>query len=107
MSTRVCNEVKVGILRVDRAQALLGHEVDASQEIYLRPLTVMPVAADQPPEPTIHPQDQRVVEAGMQAEQDAANRPIAPAMKGDDIPLAVKARMNGNGHPTEDHDVAA
>ena len=30
LSTRVCNEVAAGILRVDRAQAMLGHEVENS-----------------------------------------------------------------------------
>ena len=109
LSTRVCNEVKVGILRVDRAQALLGHEVDDTQEIYLRPMTVMPVTAEEVPEPTIHPQAQQVVEAGMQAEEDAANRPVAPMGKrwADLEPLikawveAQETNGNGNGHHAE------
>ncbi len=94
LSVRICNEVKAGIVRVDHAQAMLGHEVDATQALYLRPLTVMPVMAEEVPEPTIHPQSQQVVEAGMQAEEDAANRPVTPMTKGLE---AVLERMNGNG----------
>lgn len=97
LSERVCREVEAGIMRVDRAQALLGYEVDETQAVYLRKLTVMPVMAEEVPEPTIHPQSQQVVEAGMQAEEDAANRPVAPMGKGLD---AVLERMNGNGHGT-------
>ena len=110
MSARVCNEVSAGILRVDQAQAMLGHEVDDTQKIYLRPMTVMPVTAEEVPEPTIHPQAQQVVEAGMQAEEDAANRPVAPMGKRwADLEPQFKEWLreqgitngNGNGHHAE------
>lgn len=99
MADRVIKLVEGGVLRVDHAQTMLGIEVDKTQEVYLRKLTVMPVAAEQPVEPTIHPQDERVVESGMQAEEDAAKRPVAPVGKGYE---AVLERMNGNGHHTEE-----
>jgi HK97 family phage portal protein len=95
LSERVCNEVKAGILRVDQAQALLGHEVDATQEIYLRPMTVMPVPSNVVPEPVIHPADERVAEAAMDAAATAAEGPDEDVKA-----LAEKwlARMgNGNG----------
>jgi hypothetical protein len=98
LSARVCNEVGAGILRVDRAQALLGHEVDTTQEIYLRPLTVMPVPADEVPEPVIHPNSEQAAEMAADA-----------AGPDDDVKaLAAKwlARMGngngGNGHHIEE-----
>ncbi len=108
LTDRVVKLVGAGVLRVDRAQAMAGLEVDDTQDVYLRPLTVMPVPAEVAPEPTVHPQDQRVVEAGMQAEEDAANRPVTPPVaKAGDAELvtkaigdgfaAVLARMHGNG----------
>jgi HK97 family phage portal protein len=103
LSERVCNEVKAGILRVDQAQALLGHEVDKTQEIYLRPMTVMPVPSNEVPEPVMHPADERVAEAAMDAAATAAEGPDEDVKA-----LAEKwlARMgngkgNGNGHHTE------
>jgi len=99
LSTRTCREVETGILRVDQAQAILGLEVDVTQEVYLRKLTVMSVTANEVPEPMIHPQAEQVVEAGMQAEEDAAKRPVvAPGAKGYE---AVMERMNGNGNHAE------
>ncbi len=87
LSTRVCNEVSAGILRVDRAQEMLGHEVDPTQEVYLRPTTAMPYPPEAIAEPLALPQE-------------------APAdqMKG---LAAVLERMgtvngNGNGHPTNE-----
>jgi hypothetical protein len=102
---RVAKLVDAGVLRVDQAQAELGLEVDQTQKVYLRKLTVMAVPAEMPPEPMVHPQDQRVVEAGMQAEADAASQPTVA--KGYE---AVLQRMNGNGHQPHDQeptDVAA
>jgi HK97 family phage portal protein len=90
LSTRVCNEVKVGILRVDRAQALLGHEVDETQAVYLRPLTIMPVPAEEVPEPMV---------------------PAEPAEESDDVKSLMELRAiaaryatlgNGNGHHSEE-----
>jgi HK97 family phage portal protein len=99
MADRVIKLVEGGVLRVVHAQTMLGIEVDKTQEIYLRKLTVMPVTAEVPVEPTIHPQAEQVVEAGMQAEEDAANRPVvAPGSKGYE---AVMERMNGNGNHAE------
>ena len=111
LSARVCAEVDAGILRVDVAQGMLGYEVDDTQAIYLRKLTVMAVNAEEVAEPMIHPQAEQVVESGMQAEEDAAKRPVAPVGKQlDEVAEILLARMNGNGngHHTEgSHDVAA
>jgi HK97 family phage portal protein len=103
LSARVCNEVKAGLLRVDHAQAMMGYEVDETQAIYLRPLTVMPVPSETVPEPVIHPNSEQAAEMAMDAASEAAAGPD------DDVKaLAAKwlARMgNGNGsngHHTEE-----
>ncbi|HWP38935.1 MAG TPA: phage portal protein [Gemmatimonadales bacterium] len=46
VAERVARLVTAGILRVDRAQAMLGLEVDKTQQIYLRPSNSLPVDAD-------------------------------------------------------------
>lgn len=43
LAERAARLVQAGVLRVDRAQAMLGLEVDESQKIYLRPSNSLPV----------------------------------------------------------------
>ncbi len=43
---RVTLLVEAGVLRVDRAQEMLGLEVDSTQAIYLRPSSSAPVTSD-------------------------------------------------------------
>jgi HK97 family phage portal protein len=101
LSTRVCNEVAAGIVRVDQAQALLGHEVDDTQKVYLRSMTVMPVPAETVPEPVVHPQDARALEADREAAAASAEENLKMDM--DDIrAIAARYRGNGNGHHTEE-----
>lgn len=71
-SNRVATLVEAGILRVDRAQQMLGLEVDPSRAIYLGP----------GPAPKAPPPGQ--------------------AGHVDGIPAAIAARMNGNGAATEE-----
>lgn len=47
---RVVRMVQGGILRVDRAQEMLGLEVDPTQAVYLRPTQAAAVAPGEEPE---------------------------------------------------------
>lgn len=47
-ATRVAKLVVAGILRVDRAQEMLGLEVDQTQQVYLRPTTAQPFGPGAP-----------------------------------------------------------
>lgn len=49
---RTLKAVQAGVLRVDRAQAKLGLEVDETQKVYLRPTTTIPAGPDAPPDPS-------------------------------------------------------
>ena len=79
---RAARLVQAGILRVDRAQEMVGLEVDPTQKVYLRPANGMPVGPDAPPpvEPVNEPDDEDE----------------------DEIPEAVAARMRGNGNQSEE-----
>ena len=74
LSDRIVKQVQAGILRVDRAQSMLGLEVDETQKIYLRPSNSLPV--DEQGNPIEPPAT------------ETAGNPDA----------AVLARMNGNGN---------
>lgn len=95
---RVRGLVRDGVLRVDRAQAMLGLEVDDTQKVYLRPTTTQSVDENGnilPPAPIVehvqgHPN-------GEQLPADVTDSADAAA---DDTPPAVAARMNGNGAHT-------
>jgi hypothetical protein len=67
-ATRIGTLVEKGILRVDRAQEMLGFEVDPTRQVYLGPA----------PAPT---------------EPSSLTEPSDPA---DDL-LAIRERVNGNG----------
>lgn len=75
---RVSVLVTTGILRVDRAQAMLGLEVDQERQIYLGPAPAPLEVVE--PEPENEDQD----------DED------------DDIPPGIAARMNGTGGNSED-----
>lgn len=85
-ANRVATLTGAGILRLDRAQAMLGLEVDPTREIYLQPSGTTPIdKAGKPvemPKPEAAPQD-----------DDPED---------DDTPPAVAARRNGNGNGRDD-----
>src|SRR5690606_25027101 len=56
---RIVKMVQGGILRVDRAQEMLGLEVDPTQAVYLRPSNATAVAPGEGPTPTPAP-DNRI-----------------------------------------------
>lgn len=100
LTDRVCKYVEAGILRVDHAQALAGLEVDDTQQVYIRPMTVMTVPAEVEPEAMIHPNSEQAAE--MAADEAQADRDAAAGPDDDVKALAAKwlARMqatNGNG----------
>jgi len=74
---RILKRVAAGVMRVDRAQAALGLEVDETQKVYLRPTAsaVVDEQGDPVPESVAPP----------------------PEDSADDIPDAIAERMNGNG----------
>jgi HK97 family phage portal protein len=88
LAQRIIRLVTGGVLRVDRAQDLLGLEVDTTQEIYMRPSNSIPIdkhgkmIADATP-------NGAAVPAGEETEEP--------------IPAAVAARRNG----TKPHDEEA
>jgi len=86
LATRVGGLVREGILRVDRAQAMLGLEVDESQKIYLRPSNSMPVDENGNPIRAAAPNG--AVDGGEEEE----------------IPPAVAARITGNGTDPEEEE---
>jgi HK97 family phage portal protein len=85
LAERVSRLVQAGIVRVDRAQAMLGLEVDESQKIYLRPSNSLPVDEHGTPIRDAAP-------AGAVAGADDA------------IPPAVAARLGGNGTDPDEED---
>ncbi len=89
-TVRVNSMVEAGYLRVDHAQAMAGVEVDETQQVYLRKLTVMSVPAETVQEPMMHPADARIAEAGMSAGEDDGE-----SVK--EIAERFLARMGGNG----------
>jgi HK97 family phage portal protein len=76
---RAATLVQAGILRVDRAQEMVGLEVDPTQRVYLRPSNGMPVGPDAP--------DELTPATPIDDEED----------DDEDLPPAIAARMNGNG----------
>jgi hypothetical protein len=86
---RVGTLVQAGILRVDRAQEIMGLEVDETQKVYLRPSNSLPI--DEKGDPI------------KEATPNGAANGAAPG-RGDDqgVPDIVAARMNGgtNGNGT-------
>lgn len=92
LTDRVVKLVGAGVLRVDRAQGMLGMEVDDSQQVYLRPLTIMPVPADTVPEP-MAPPGADTGEPTPAAKDDRAAL-VAAVFKD----LATNGSGNGNGH---------
>jgi HK97 family phage portal protein len=90
LTERVCKLTDAGILRVDQAQGLAGLEVDETQKVYLRKMTVMPVPAEEVPEPMVLAE---------------------PAEESDDVKSLMELRGiaaryatlgNGNGHHSEE-----
>ena len=79
---RVTKMVQGGVLRIDRAQDMLGLEVDDSQKVYLRPSNS--IAID---------------EHGKLVEGATPNGAVTPGSGNgsNDVPPAIAARMNGNG----------
>lgn len=75
---RIATLVEAGILRVDRAQEMLGLEVDPSRALYLGPGPA-PEIADA---------------------EDAAGPPAPP--EEEEVPPAVAARLNGSGPAREE-----
>ena len=73
---RVVRMVQGGILRVDRAQEMLGLEVDPTQAVYLRPANATAVAPGEDQEPAQEP---------------------APAIDNRIAGLVAGAHVNGNG----------
>jgi phage portal protein BeeE len=103
---RVCREVQTGVLRIDRAQELLGLEVDPNMQVYLRPTNsvaiddqgkVLPSAA-----PGATPPNPPAIDPAL---TPAVADPAAGAQKAEDALLAaIAARVgmvglpgNGNG----------
>jgi phage portal protein BeeE len=80
IAERVVRITQAGLLRVDRAQAMLGLEVDDTQRIYLRPSNSMPVD-----------------ENGKPIRDAAPNGAVDGGGEDDDVPPVVAARMSGNG----------
>jgi HK97 family phage portal protein len=79
---KVTNMVAQGVLRIDRAQKMLGLEVDEKMKVYLRPSNSVPV------------------DENGEVIQDAAPNGTVD-QRGMEIPPAVLARMgNGNGTNT-------
>lgn len=55
LTDRVTKMVASGVLRVDRAQVMLGLEVDPTQQVYLRPTASAPAGPDAPATPAPAP----------------------------------------------------
>lgn len=101
---RILKRVTAGVMRVDRAQAALGMEVDDTQKVYLRPTAT--VAVDE---------QGNVVADGAGTGVDEATPAVDGATKSVDashaieIPDVIAARLaavpvatNGTHHPTPD-----
>lgn len=82
----VTRQVQAGILRVDRAQDILGLEVDDTQKVYLRPSNSVPVGPDAPKQP---------VPAGAVA-PDPNAPPVPPAVAQRLAQATGNAPGNGN-----------
>jgi HK97 family phage portal protein len=87
LTDRVVKVTQGGILRVDRAQAALGLEVDPTQKIYLRPSNSMPID-----------------EKGNPITDAAPEGSAAGEDDDEEIPPAVAARLSGNGTEPEEEE---
>lgn len=91
-ATRVARLVQGGILRVDRAQALLGLEVDETQQVYLRPSNSLLVDPTDPEPPA----------AASEEDDEEGAPPNENADEEEDdtkqLLRAIKARVHTNGH---------
>jgi len=95
---RILKRVAAGVMRVDRAQAALGMEVDQTQQVYLRPTTT--AAVDD--QGNIIPSPRETVTAAATTTDgatDTATKTLAALSPDstDDIPDAIAERLNGNG----------
>jgi HK97 family phage portal protein len=84
---KVTNMVQQGVLRIDRAQEMLGLEVDPKMDVYLRPSNSVPVD-----------KEGNVIQA---AAPNGAVGKIGGGGEEEAIPAAVLARRNGNGNGTK------